>query len=127
MLKDVPFGMELRRLCAAFHRLELGQDLFHQTAGLEKVPAARSMGRKENPYQLIPNSLGADFTDCAGCPHDRFPGCRFDFKIEHSGEANRAQKPQPVFGEALRRVANRSYETGLEVLASARRNRSRRR
>ena len=35
MLKDIAFGMELRGLFAAFHGLEFGQDLSHQTAGVE--------------------------------------------------------------------------------------------
>ena len=59
-LKDIALGMKLRRLFAAFHRLELGQNLSHQTAGVEQVPAACAMGREENPHQLFPNSLRAD-------------------------------------------------------------------
>ena len=91
----------------------------HQTAGVEQVPAACALRREENPHQLFPNSLGADFADRVGRPDDRFPGRRLDFKVEHGGEADRAQKPQPVFRETLRRVANRPHEPGAEVLAAA--------
>ena len=51
------------------------------------------MGREENPHQLFPNSLRADFADRVGCPNDRLPGRRLDFKVEDGGEADRAQKP----------------------------------
>ena len=68
MLKNISFGMELRRLFAAFQRLELGQDLSHQTAGVEQVPAACALRREENPHQLFPNSFGADFADRVGLP-----------------------------------------------------------
>ena len=55
----------------------------------------------------------------SACPNDRFPGRRLDFEVEHGGEADRAQEPQPIFGETLRRVANRPHEPGAEVLAAA--------
>ena len=77
------------------------------------------MGREENPHQLFSDSLGADLADRAGRPDDCFPGRRLDFKVEHGGEADRAQEPQPIFGETLRRVANRPHESGAEVLAAA--------
>ena len=77
------------------------------------------MRRKKNPHQLFANSFGADFADRVRRPNDRVPGRRLDFKVEHGGEADRAQKPEPVLGKTLRRIANRPHEPSGEVLAPA--------
>ena len=50
MHEHVAFGMKLFRLQHAFHRFQLGQNRAHQAAGVEQVPAAHPVRRKENAH-----------------------------------------------------------------------------
>jgi len=115
MLVDVAFGMELRRLLDAVHGRDIGQHLSEQTAAVEQVePDLRLVGRQDQ-VQLVADALGADRADRFRRRADRFPGRRFDPEVEPRGEADGAQEPKAILGEAFGRAADRAQHLRVEV------------
>ena len=49
----------------------------------------------------------------------RTPGLAFNFKLQHGGEADRAQHAQPIFREALRGIADRADRFPFQIVAAA--------
>ena len=88
------------------------------------TPAARETGAapapSSSPAPACTRSCesrvrcGAEFADRRQRP-------RLDGEAESAGEANRAQRAQPILAHALLGVADRAHEAPLEVLASAER------
>ena len=50
---------------------------------------------------------------------ERAPCRRLNLELERGGEAHRAQHAQPIFGKALRRIADRADDARLEISAAA--------
>ncbi len=119
MNKDIALGMKLRRLLAAFERLDLGEDFPHEPALVEQIKAAHPLGRGENLHEFLANPFRADLVDVGSGFHHRAPSCLFDVEAEHGAEADRAQHPQAIFADAVMGFSDGSEEFGLEIVASA--------
>src|SRR5690606_10256017 len=63
--------------------------------------------------------LGAYAGDLPGVLDHRLKRRGLDFKTEHRGEADGAQHPQLVFGEAAMGIADGTHDFPLDVLAAA--------
>ena len=115
MLKDVAFGMKLGRLRAAFHCFNLGDNRTQQPGGVEQIPSSKPMRGKKNPHQLVTNSFRADLHNRRRTCDESLPGLLLNLKIERGGKANRTQKPEPIFGKSLPRMANSPNQFGFQV------------
>ena len=119
VLEDVAFGMKLRRLLAAFHRATSGKICaMSPLRSSRSQPRTRCGERKmRTSSSRIRSALISLMPGAAAT--DRRPGRGLDLKLQHGRETDRAQEPQTIFGEALRRLADRPNDCALEIGAAA--------
>ena len=90
--KDVSFGMELRRLLAAFERFDFREDFVKEPALVEQVEAAEPAGVSKNFDQLFAHALGTDRVEVGGVGSDGVPSPGLDVVVEAGGEADGAEE-----------------------------------
>ena len=106
-------------LCSLVGRDDLGQD-YRGQAGLEQQSDRRAPIRlDEHPLHFHGDPLRAHDGDLVGHLADGPKGLFFQRKSERGREAHRGEHPQLVFGEPLRRRADRPEDALAEVLLPA--------
>ena len=115
MDEHIAFGVEVRRLFAAFHVCHLGQQDFQQAAGVKQIKSPDARGMGENFHQFVAKAFRADDGDLWRHLADGLPSFLFDLETEGCAEANAADEAQFVFGKTLLRVPDAAEDACLQV------------
>ena len=119
VLEDIALGVELRRLLAAFERLDLGQDCAEQPAFIEQIEAAHAPRGEQDFHQLFADALGADLADVPRVFTHRPPSRSVEIEAERGREAHGAHHPQAVFADAVGGVTDGAEHARVEVSLAA--------
>ena len=111
----ISFGVEVRRLFAAFHVCHLGQQDFQQAACVEQIKASDARGMGENFHQFVAEAFRAYDRDLWRHVANGFPCFLFDLETEGCAEANAADEAQFVFGKTLLRVPDTAEDACLQI------------
>src|SRR6185295_11321340 len=88
-------------------------------------PQAHQVGerprRPESLEPLVADPLRRELDQTGGGAVGCLPGVRFDGKAEPRREPERAQDPEVVLSESLRRIAHRAQHAALEIIRAAER------
>ena len=99
--------------------LDLRHDFSEQARFFEQAKASGRLSLPQDADQLVTRPLGADLMDPGGHGTNRLPRFRIDHVAQPGSKADSAQNAQLVFFKPLQRVADRSNDPGLDVLAAA--------
>ncbi len=116
--KHIAFGMEFRRLVAAFERGDFRENSGEQSGLIQQIECGESGGSNKHAGKFVPDAFGAYIIDERREFAESLPGCGLDLIVKPGGKPDCSKQAQFVLLKAISRSTNGANNALLQVAHS---------